>query len=228
MRPTILLPAAVFTAVLALAAIAAIAGPVRMGEPIIPFDELRPAPAQPADPEEMPTEDPGTDDISEQLGRLGVGILVLGGIGAMVALIALYTLVSLLLAGRDPTHPLRLGDAADGVDLDVGAALQGEAERSSHVLESTPPGEAGNAVVACWVELERVAEDAGQPRARAQTPTEFTARLLVDLSGDRRAVENLLGLYHLARFSSAPLPDDAAEVAATSLRALSRALAANP
>jgi len=220
-----LLPVAVFAAVLALAAIAAIAGPVRMGDPIIPFDELRPSLGQPGEPEEMPTPDPDAADFSQQLGRLGVGILVLGGLGATVALIAVYTLVSLLLAGREPTHPLRLGDAADGVDLDVSAALQEEATRSSLILESAPPGEAGNAVVACWVELERVAEEAGRPRARAQTPTEFTAGLLVELSGDRKAVEDLLALYHLARFSSTPLPDSAASVAAASLRTLSRTLA---
>lgn len=224
MRPTILLPIAAFAAILAFAGIAAIAGPVRMGDPIIPFDDLLQPQTQPAAPEDIATPDPVDGDIGDRLGRLGTGLLVLGGMAAIVAIVALYSVVSLLLAGRDPTHRLDLGDASDSVDLDVGAALREQASRSAVTLESAPTGEASNAVVACWVELERVAEAAGQPRARAQTPTEFTAMLLAELSRDQQAVDTLLGLYHQARFSSTPLPDHAAATAAGSLHRLSLAL----
>jgi hypothetical protein len=227
MRPTILLPIAVSAAILAFAVIASIAGPVRVGDPIIPFDDLLQPQPRSEEPEDIPTPLPMDDEYGD-LGRLGAGLLVIGGVAATIALVALYSLVSLLLAGRETTHRLRLGDAGDGVDLDVGAALREQASRSARTLQSTPTEEAGNAVVACWVELERVAEVAGRARARAQTPTEFTAMLLAELSGDHRPVDTLLALYHQARFSSTPLPEDAAEVAAASLHTLSRALAPHP
>jgi hypothetical protein len=225
MRPTILLPIAAFAAILAFAVIASIAGPVRMGDPIIPFDDLLQPQTQPEEPEDVATFDPTDGDIGGQLGRLGAGLLVLGGVAATVAIVALYSLVSLLLAGRDPPYRLDLDDAGGAVDLDVGAALREQASRSALALESTSAGEANNAVVACWVELEHVAEAAGQPRARSQTPTEFTAMLLTELSGDQQAVDTLLELYHQARFSSSPLPDHAAATAADSLHRLSLALA---
>jgi hypothetical protein len=224
MRPTILLPIAAFAAILAFAVIASIAGPVRMGDPIIPFDDLLQPQAQPRAPEDIATPDPIDGGFEDQLGRVGVGLLVLGGMAATVAMVALYSLVSLLLAGRDPAHRLVLGDASDAVDLDIEAVLREQASRSAQALQSTPTGEASNAVVACWVELEGVAEAAGQPRARAQTPTEFTAMLLAELSGDQQAVDTLLELYHRARFSSSPLPDHAAATAADSLHRLSLAL----
>lgn len=224
MRPTILLPVAVFAAILALAGIASIAGPVRIGDPIIPFDDLLQPQPQTEAPEDITTPEPIDGNLADQVARLGAGLLVLGSLGAIVAVVALYSLVSLLLAGRDPTHRLDLGDASDAVDLDVESALREQASRSALALESTSAGEASNAVVACWVDLERVAEAAGQPRARAQTPTEFTAMLLGELSGDQQSVDTLLWLYHQARFSSAPLPDDAAATAAASLHRLSLAL----
>lgn len=223
MRPTILLPIAVSAAILAFAVIASIAGPVRIGDPIIPFDDLLQPQLQSEEPEEVATPVPMDNEYGD-VGRLGAGLLVIGGLAATVALVALYTLVSLLLSGREPTRRLQLGDAADGVDLDVGDALREQAGRSARTLAATPAREAGNAVVACWVELERVAEAAGQARARAQTPTEFTAMLLAELSGDRQPVDTLLALYHQARFSSDPLPGDAATTAAASLHTLSRAL----
>lgn len=78
----------------------------------------------------------------------------------------------------------------------------------------------GDAVIACWVRLERAAEATGRPRHPAATPTEFTADLLVAGIGQEAAVRELLGLYHGARFGSHPLPPGAAARAVACLEAI--------
>lgn len=58
-----------------------------------------------------------------------------------------------------------------------------------------------DAVLRAWVALEGAASRSGVPRAPADTPTEFTGRVLATTNADRAAVDALLHLYHQARFS---------------------------
>jgi hypothetical protein len=61
--------------------------------------------------------------------------------------------------------------------------------------------EPGDAVVRAWLGLEQTAADAGVQRRAAETPTEFTVRLLGRVAADRAAVRTLLELYLRARFA---------------------------
>jgi Domain of unknown function (DUF4129) len=58
-----------------------------------------------------------------------------------------------------------------------------------------------DAVLRAWVALEAAAARSGVARQPANTPTEFTARVLQATSADHEAVDSLLKLYHQARFS---------------------------
>ena len=60
-----------------------------------------------------------------------------------------------------------------------------------------------NAIVAAWLALEEAASSSGVPREPAQTPTEFTVAVLAETAADPQATQDLLRLYHRARFSSA-------------------------
>ncbi len=58
-----------------------------------------------------------------------------------------------------------------------------------------------DAVLRAWVALESAAGRSGVPREPADTPTEFTGRVLAATNADRTSVDALLHLYHQARFS---------------------------
>lgn len=206
--------------VLLVAVIAAFAGPVEVGEPIIRFDvrdvEPSPEPSLPAAEEEPEDEEVPTNPLT-------VGIVlytVLVGIaGIVVGTIVLIWLIRWLSsrqrAGREPGVP----DPKITV-----ATLRDAAELAIFEAEAAGPGEASDAVVACWVILEQAAASAGTPREAPQTPTEFTTTVLAEHRADRAAVSTLLALYHEARFGRTALPDEAASAAAVALRIISASL----
>jgi hypothetical protein len=73
--------------------------------------------------------------------------------------------------------------------------------------------EPGDAVVRAWLGLQETAEESGIPRRKAETPTEFTSRVLRVALLDDRAVRTLLRLYLRTRFGEHPVtPDDVVEV----------------
>lgn len=106
------------------------------------------------------------------------------------------------------------------------AALRRAARTGSLRLAGAAPGQARDAVVACWLELETAADAGGSRRHAAQTPTEFTTALLARHDADAGATDRLLRLYHRARFGSAPVDDAAAAEAAESLRRIAATLTA--
>lgn len=72
----------------------------------------------------------------------------------------------------------------------------------------------GDAIVAAWVALEETAAASGAARSAADTPTEFTTRLLRRTAADPDAVARLREIYRAARFGShAPNDDDVAAAA---------------
>ena len=101
----------------------------------------------------------------------------------------------------------RSAGATDGADAlpEVPVLLRGvESARSS--LESI--ADPSDAVVAAWLSLEDAAAESGVRRHPAQTPTEFTVAILTATRADPDAARELLGLYHLARFSTQPVTAD--------------------
>ena len=71
--------------------------------------------------------------------------------------------------------------------------------------------EPSDAVMRAWLGLQRTAEDSGILRRAAETPTEFTSRIMSRVSADDRAIRTLLTLYLRTRFGEHPVT--AADVA---------------
>ena len=65
-----------------------------------------------------------------------------------------------------------------------------------------------NAIVACWMQLERDAAAAGLPRAAAETSAEYAERVVAASSVDPAPIGELAALYREARFSRHELLDD--------------------
>lgn len=209
-------------AVVLVALIAAVGGPVQVGEPIIPFDPSD------AEPTAEPTweagdgeEEPEDEEVPANPFTVGIVlyVVVVGIAGIFLAIRVLVWLAG-WLASRQ--RAVQRPDVPNP-NLTV-AALREAADFAIFEAEAAPPGRASDAVVACWVLLERAAAAAGTPRSAPQTPTEFTAGVLAQHHADRDAVATLLALYHEARFGGAALPDEAAETAAAALHTISASL----
>lgn len=71
--------------------------------------------------------------------------------------------------------------------------------------------EPADAVIRAWLGLQQTAEDSGIVRGPAETPTEFTSRIMRRALADYRAVTTLLNLYLRTRFGDHPVT--AADVA---------------
>ncbi len=208
-------------AVVLVALIAAVGGPVQVGEPIIPFDLRDPEATPEAPSEEVEEEEPEDEEVPANPLTVGIVlyVVVVGLAGVFFAIRVLVWLASWLVSRQ---RAVRGADVPDP-NITV-AALREAAEFAIFEAEAARPGYASDAVVACWVLLERAAASAGTPREAPQTPTEFTAAVLAEHHADRDAVTTLLALYHEARFGGAPLPDEAASTAAAALRAIATSL----
>jgi hypothetical protein len=93
---------------------------------------------------------------------------------------------------RSPEEPTGTGDRA--------GALLRAARAAQQVLAEHAGGPPGDAVIAAWLELERVAARSGAGKQAHQTPTEFTDTLVGEHAAIQRAVDELRRLYHRARF----------------------------
>ncbi|WP_247597073.1 DUF4129 domain-containing protein [Leifsonia sp. PS1209] len=84
----------------------------------------------------------------------------------------------------------------------------------------TEPREPRDAIERAWLGLEEAATDSGMRRLPAETPGEFTTRVVVRVATDRDAATTLLDLYLLARFSAAPVTADEVARARSAVDAL--------
>jgi Domain of unknown function (DUF4129) len=95
-------------------------------------------------------------------------------------------------------------------------------------LRELDQGGPGEGVVACWVQLERAAADAGTHRAAPETASELVGRLI-----DRHPVSSapllrLADLYREARYSRHEQPESARTEARAALEQLQAELVASP
>ena len=95
-------------------------------------------------------------------------------------------------------------------------------------LRELDQGAPGEGVVACWVQFERAAADAGTHRAAPDTASELVGRLI-----DRHPVSSgpllrLADLYREARYSRHQLPESARTEARSLLEQLRAELEASP
>lgn len=225
-------PVVVAGALMLIALLAAYGGPVRVGDPVLPLDRFE---------LQMPDEDEDDEAGGMGIGGLGIGELdepefeanpFTIGVLVFALLLAAVAVVIVVLAAvaalRRLRHlrwtPPQRDVVDDGYDIRIDTVLATAADDAVRDAEAALPGESTDAVIACWIRLERAAEHAGAPRSAHETPSEFTAALLAEQDADREAVAEMLALYHRARFGSAPLPDAAGEQAARALRRIAATL----
>jgi hypothetical protein len=82
--------------------------------------------------------------------------------------------------------------------------------------------EPADAIVRAWVGLQETAEESGIVRRLAETPTEFTSRILSRAFADDRAIRTLLRLYLRTRFGDHPVTTDDVAAVRTALQELVR------
>ncbi len=102
------------------------------------------------------------------------------------------------------------------------------AEAAQEQMGEIGLGTPRNAIIACWLRLHTATRRAGLAASPSDTPQEFTARAMHQLSLDGEAITALGDLYREARFSEHPITETQRERAAAALAVLADQLAAVP
>jgi hypothetical protein len=126
-----------------------------------------------------------------------VGLVIIAAALAAMRLVRMPTLrwpTSLKRRAADGATLPEVDDGIVSVDVDSARAALGT-------------GPARNAIVACWMQLERDAADAGLPRLPFETATEYVERVIGASSVDPAPIGELAALYREARFSQHELGD---------------------
>jgi hypothetical protein len=127
------------------------------------------------------------------------------------------------IAARTPPDQLAAGGTVPLAGLEVPEELEDAVAEALKRLDAAPTPH--DAVIAAWLELEAAGDSLGQARHPAETPTEFTQRLLDATPAPPAATATLRRLYQRARFSRAPTPAGAIPEARTALGQIARAFA---
>lgn len=151
---------------------------------------------------------------------LGIVLAVILLAAATVAAVTAFRWVSEWLGRLRATADTQ--DEPGGLEP-VRSRLHADREQHVDALRAGPPADA---VVACWVALERSVADAGVNRAPAETSAELALRVLDALDVDPVAVSSLAALYREARFSTHPLTERDRAQARSDLDAVHDSLAA--
>ncbi len=107
----------------------------------------------------------------------------------------------------------------------VAEALANAVEAGLRVVAE---GESRDAVITCWVLLERAAAEAGTARRPAETSAELATRVLAQHQVSAAPLRRLGDLYRTARYSTHPLGEDARDEARSALVQVRRELAGRP
>lgn len=175
-----------------------------------------------SEPESLPII---VEEVDDEAPRAAPGWL--GTVARVVLTVfAIVGLVALLLAGwhRRPRVRWRgRGPTVTDFDVlpDVADAVIDEADTQRAALLT---GEPRNAIVQCWLQLERDVADAGLSRHPADTSAEFTERVLGQYTVDPEAIRELAALYREARFSRHTIDEPTRSAALDALDRLHAAL----
>ncbi|GAA3342561.1 hypothetical protein GCM10017714_31460 [Curtobacterium pusillum] len=154
-------------------------------------------------------------------------------VAVVVTVLAVLAVLYLLLnrrrrAGREQIDVAGLAvDVTADPSAEVGLQhIRRGIGRALEVLSD--PRDPSDAVTAAWLGLQESAEDAGFRRGPAETPTEFTTRILRQLDVDETALGTLRRCYLAVRFGGVPATEaDVASVRAA-LRTLEQQWAVTP
>jgi Domain of unknown function (DUF4129) len=107
-------------------------------------------------------------------------------------------LARIRIARRRSPPPAPADPPEPGMRIDDPAVLALAVEAGLRELED---GEPADGIVACWVQLERAAADAGAERALPETPSELAGRLIDTQDVTPGPLLRLAELYREARYS---------------------------
>jgi hypothetical protein len=205
---------------LGVAVVSSLAGPAEFGEPrFTPFTGLLDAP----EPGVTDPAAPAEDTRPEPEGLPGWTWVVWWLLVVALTVLLVRSVYSWLAAGSAESAADDAGDGGADQGTLLAAVRRGVADAGAE-LGVVLPGRADDAVIRCWLALEDAASRAGTRRRRAQTPTEFTTALLQSQAADHEATQQLLALYHRARYGNSPLPADAVHQARNALQRIAASL----
>jgi hypothetical protein len=178
----------------------------------------RPQPTMPPLPKTEPTA-AGT--------VLSIVFLVLGIAAALFVAFLVYRIVRAKMRSATLPPMVALDDPLPVTSAAVEEIAEVDAPVVRHGLERAldeleQPREPSDAVVKAWLGLQEAAEVSGVQRRGAETPTEFTTRVLTRVHADEGAARALVDVYQSVRFGSHPIT---AEDVAQARDAVTRLLA---
>jgi hypothetical protein len=156
-------------------------------------------------------------------------------VGAAVVAVGVWQAVKLLRRLMrlrfERSSGLRHGDAydaGDGTGDDAETALRHRVadELAALSAELDTGADAREAVIACYVRMERALADAGSPRHPTESPLELLDRVLGEQAVPAADATRLTELFSEARFSTHPVTDEMRDAARRSLAAVADALTA--
>lgn len=142
-----------------------------------------------------------------------------------VLLVAAAVALAIALWNRRPRLRWRRARSADNFELldDLATLVQADAAAQRSALATGSPR---NAIVACWLRLEKLTAQAGLEQHPSDTSEEFTTRVLKQFSVAPTAAEGLAALYREARFSTHDMGERERQAALDALDVLHDGLSA--
>lgn len=158
----------------------------------------------------------------------GLDLTPLIWIAIGVAIVIAVLLLMRWLARRPPreapvlleaalSEPVTEPEEAPEPEPDAPTMRRGFAHALAILDEEREPHDA---IVKAWLGLQEAAEESGIQRRSAETPTEFTLRIIGRVPADRPAITTLLNSYLRVRFGEHPATDADVETARAAFRSL--------
>ena len=163
-------------------------------------------------------EDPAEDAEETQTTGLAKVWWVLGGIALTLLLAVVVLAIRVNRRRRRAAPPESAREAPDRALL-----TDRRAARQARMVREGSPREA---IIATWLDLERLVAAAGVPRRPSETSSELVVRVLDDREVPAAALTDLAALFREARFSTHELTEALRERAAGDLDAVHAALGA--
>ena len=163
-------------------------------------------------------EDPAEDAEETQTTGLAKVWWVLGGIALTLLLAVVVLAIRVNRRRRRAAPPESAREAPDRALL-----TDRRAARQARMVREGSPREA---IIATWLDLERLVATAGVPRRPSETSSELVVRVLDDREVPAAALTDLAALFREARFSTHELTEALRERAAGDLDAVHAALGA--
>ena len=163
-------------------------------------------------------EDPAEDAEETQAADPAQVWRVLGGIALALLLAVVVLAIRVIRRRRRAAPPESAREAPDRALL-----TDRRAARQARMVREGSPREA---IIATWLDLERLVAAAGVPRRPSETSSELVVRVLDDREVPAAALTDLAALFREARFSTHELTEALRERAAGDLDAVHAALGA--